>query len=431
MESLFQRMTWYESYRVGGYLHAQIALQGAAEKTKIASLPVVLVDLSKLIPKRRDVDPVVGDPKDDEELATQWVGLADIVRNLTQMEPKAMVIDWELGLPDEYVKPTAGGFAYSDRVSKEAREEYDELMRALIEANNPKTKTYFVADNVSSRLAKMSSVFPNDQLVKMAVRSEVPGDSIGPYRSFAYHSNPKTGQLPYLVDAVITGLSEPDALDRPSRYLLFDAYRKTKQGSPKEYWVNYAFLPQLEKFAIRANAIELFTYSSSLKDKIVILADVSKPAADDSFKLPLGNPQDGNDRFSGGLQHASALLTRTVNPVFAPKGHLAELVICFGLSFFVLMAGSVIGAFAIRASKVAEHSDRGELIRVPIELLIQTASIVGVIYFSSRVAEHHILWSEAPSVAISRYADGVWTAVLICFYLAKSKKTIHPRNETR
>ena len=138
----------------GSYALQQSILQGDLGIDE--PLPVVILDLSKVAPFRRNAV-YSPSPSHADEMIEPWLALSNALPAIAAAKPSAILIDWELGLNGQFAKRHVSDFELTPAVkdSDQVSYVYARLMSSLKSADDaltppgsPHRSVFFAAESV-------------------------------------------------------------------------------------------------------------------------------------------------------------------------------------------------------------------------------------------------------------------------------------------
>ncbi len=448
IDHLLERTPAYRHFQEAGYKSAQAALMQSLPETN-APLPVVVLDLSALI-QRRQAPHRPGLEEDDTDLAKEWSALSSVLQDIQAAHPRALFIDWELALPDSCVQVKPGGKDLNLSLHTDAQLAYRQLMDALAEMDAKTCPVLAIGRNGSPRFRKGQPVFPLPASSLMAVSPVLLRDPHLVYASMAALKD--ENGLPGAPDAVLQRIQEPAFVpgsqkqrsmesasesENDTRFGFFHSRQESEQIHAQAYWINYAYLRPLLKQTISVPPVQLSrdaAIQQQLRNRIVVLADVTEPHFTDVFPLPLdleeakiglAGQAHPLSVYSGGLAHACTILTRMNQPLYAAPEGLTWLALLFAFNFGVSLIALIV---SLRFAGLHDHGHEMELRRVAIDLILVFASGAFLVWFNSHTAETRILLPEYAPMLVTRLLELLAVIGLILWHLTTHKS--HSEHKT-
>jgi hypothetical protein len=384
----------------------QVRLQQASTSSE---LPVVLLDLGTLIRPRAHAFDKPSVAESSAELAPQWTALSTALEAISMARPKAIIINWELGLDAQFLKRRTDEFEFQDQVPEETRAAYLRMM-ASIASINKGVPILFVADNAYHRSRGLHGAFPRGLNPDLAVSSPEIRSFFGAYPSLVPDEPRKGMELlpPTTSGEVLRRIGVRDQLlAAPSTcWGLFHAEEEI--DGRRFYLLNLAHLPQLisESISVPLNDLGGSEISKRIAGKVVVLGDVQSNFRSDTFQLPgLGavwqQTPSGRRQISMGSGSqilASAILTRSQETIYGVSESGAFFWITVGgFSLLLQLLSQLI--FHLARNRI---TNTGELF---VEILVMLGSVIllwSLIWF---VPFTRVLFVALPIWTLTRFAD--------------------------
>lgn len=439
VDHLLEYTPTYRHFREAGYKSAQYSLMHHYAPPR-DGLPVRVLDLSSLL-RQKGAPHHFGeeDDVDEEELAGEWIGLADILKDIQAAHPKALLIDWELALSDDYIHPDRAGksLVIAPSIQGKTREAYNAymaLMQQLAETNQH-FPVLVIASNAAQRRQKGLPLFPVPAPSEIGCDAVLSTDPHLVYKALSAHRG--LGGLPAMPDALLQRL--PTEGPRDSRVTPFwsPVQREQPDEETKEpvYWIDYAYLPTLlkETVSVERGALASPDVQARLKGRIVLLADVTNPHFTDVFPLPLDadearvptargrqEQEQTLSAYTGGLAQACALLTLMNHSLYTLREGTVWyiLLFLFNLTFLLLAAG---GAWLVNRHE--HNEDRAELTHVAVDLLMVLLSAGVLVGLNALTSTTRLLLPHYPMLLTARLLELGAVIFLIGHHLVAHK---HP-----
>lgn len=374
--------------------------QGELARRHFNSSSVVMVDLSTMI-QQRGTERLLPGTKAEGDFSVQIVGLDAALQSIAEGKPRAIFVDWQITLPPSFRADQEDKFQFAPEVSEEFQDNYLALMQTV--ATISKTiPVILLGDGTEDVRSKGTPVFPAVLPNAALVTCLLQRGELAPYVPFA-PMGLSSVKLPAFTDEVISRLELQDRLSgAPSKWGLFQAQQSLKAGN--HFWINYGFAPALLADGVFLTGLELKDPStrSRLKDRIVVIADITVPRGDDKIELPVGPERDDRRLGSGGFAHACALLTRTESPIYALPEGCPEIIITLIANILVGLCTIGLGSWTAKFVQ--------EALKERVELLFELFAFIGVslivlLCLPAWFARHDLLVIQTQGFLICRFLD--------------------------
>ena len=121
--------------------------------------------------------------------------------------------------------------------------------------------------------------------------------------------------------------------------------------------------------------------------------------------------------YTGGMGHACALLTQRNEPLYVYGHHIWWLVL-FGFNFAVLLIGLLIATIR---GLLHDHSDRGEIKKMVLDLLLVLGSALFLIWLNEITATTRLLLPQFAPLMVARLLELLGVITLAGIHLWKHK----------
>lgn len=396
-DHLLGLMPVFEAIKIGGYVNSQSIRSGSQGH-------VVLLDLSQVVPPRvLNRNPKRAKDPEWVGVAHNWSLLREVVLKLQEANVRAIAIDWELALPDQYYS-IGGGFFNYEMISRRAATAYRDLIGALVRIDNDGIPVAICADALSvSRLNFYGRWFPVQGAEKLAATALGPPPSVGDYVSTAFASKSGASALLPLNELVASRVGDKLKDSAPlwgfSPYA-YEIERSVKRSTPyRQFWVDFGLVSPQPLRVSSVHDLSKRETQSKLSGKIVVIGDIEKRESHDLAVVPHvgGAP--------GAFHHASAIATRVVSPLFAPVSNWVDAAYSFAinliLGFLALLSAALIG----KLGKWPHGSRSMRRTEAWCEFAISAIALFAVWWLTSNIAVHRWLLPFLVMVLIIRFTE--------------------------
>lgn len=395
-------MPWYRAYTLGGYALAQSRLAQDAKPN------AVVVDLDALVPLRdRRSSPTKADDSEWRQVAEHWKTLGRTVTRLQENGARAIMVDWELALKDDYLG--VNSFFDPTKIPVAAQNSYQSLLTTLLKVDR-KCPVVIGADwiNESANEQRRNDTkqwFPIAEAAKMAASLTPPSQRQG-FDEVAYSIRGASGQLPPASEIMAQRLGDRLRDPVPLGFSPFAEEVGGEHGRP--FWIDHSFVDSQAKKPDEVNG------------KIVVLASVS----DMGDRTDAETVPDFGQR-PGGFFHAAAIGTRVGRPLYsfanagAENASIFVLNLCFG---FLAMGLTLL---IVKLKRLEHHTPNVYFIEFWMESLATVLAAGFLLWFVGAVSNTRLLLPGVSAVLAVRVLEPVFTLLRFRKLVTRWKEPEH------
>jgi len=396
-------MPWYSAYAVGGYSLAQARLLERAKPN------AVVVDLDALVPlrDRRSAPTVAGDPEWGR-VAASWKQLGRTVQSLQQNGARAIMVDWELALKDDYLG--IDDFYDPAKIPVAAQKSYDSLLKTLVKVDRLGCPVVIGADwiNESANAERRKDPkrwFPVHDASRLAV-SLAPAQERQGFDEVAYAASGANGPLPPASQIIASRLEDRLRGPAPFGFSPFAEAEGSEQGRP--FWIDHSTVDPKTRDPAEVNG------------KIVVIASTSDMGSrTDAESVP------GLGQRPGGFYHAAAIGTRVGRPLYSFANVWAEYAWVFLLNLVFGLIAIGLTQFVVKIKQLEHHTPNVYFIEFWMESLASLGAAVFLIWLAGAVPVTRLLLPGISAVLAVRVLEPAFALVRFRKLVTRWKEPEH------